>query len=83
MIEARAAGSRWPGIGRIIVIVGTLIALFWILLPIVWAVIGSLKTEADYRHQVVRVYAGSRAARRCQNPGGRGGRSGGSEKGAW
>jgi ABC-type glycerol-3-phosphate transport system permease component len=55
MIEARAAGGRWPGVGRIVVIAVTLVALGFILVPIIWAITGSLKTEADYRQLPIQI----------------------------
>lgn len=43
------ARSRWPGLGRLLVLLVTLAGVAVILVPIVWAVTGSLKTETDYR----------------------------------
>jgi ABC-type glycerol-3-phosphate transport system permease component len=48
-VEARPAGSARPGLGRVVVLVVTLVALVAVLIPLAWAVVGSLKTEADYR----------------------------------
>jgi ABC-type glycerol-3-phosphate transport system permease component len=48
-VEARPAGSGRPGWGRVVVLATTGIALVLVLMPLVWAVLGSLKTEADYR----------------------------------
>jgi multiple sugar transport system permease protein len=55
MTESRAAGRRWPGFGRILVIVVTLLALGFILMPIIWAITGSLKTEGDYRQLPIQI----------------------------
>lgn len=48
-VEARAAGSRWPGLGRILTLAITVLGALIILAPLAWAVSGSLRTEADYR----------------------------------
>jgi len=54
-VEARAARGRWPGWGRILTIAVTLIGALIILVPIVWAVAGSLKTETDYREIPIQI----------------------------
>jgi len=49
MSDSRQASGRWPGWGRIIVLGATLVALGAILVPLIWAVLGSVKTEDEYR----------------------------------
>jgi multiple sugar transport system permease protein len=47
---AGAAGrSRWPGWGRLIVLALIGLLLLAVLTPLVWAVLGSVKTEAEIR----------------------------------
>lgn len=48
-VEARAASGRWPGFGRVLTLVVTIVGALLILVPLLWAVSGSLRTEADYR----------------------------------
>lgn len=54
-VEARAAGGRWPGWGRILTIALTLVGAVIILVPLLWAVTGSLKTETDYRQLPIAI----------------------------
>ena len=54
-VEAHAAGGRWPGWGRILTLVVTIVGAIVILAPLVWAVTGSLKTEADYRQLPIQI----------------------------
>jgi multiple sugar transport system permease protein len=42
-------GRRWPGFGRIIVIAVLLVGLAVIAVPLLWAILGSLKSETEYR----------------------------------
>lgn len=49
IIEARQARGRWPSWGRVIVLAVTLLVLVAVMVPLLWAVVGSLKSEADYR----------------------------------
>jgi len=53
-VEARAAGGRL-GWGRILTLAVTIMAVTLVLVPIAWAVIGSLKTEADYRQLPIQI----------------------------
>lgn len=53
-VEARAAGGR-IGWGRVLTLVVTIAAAILVLIPIIWAVTGSLKTEADYRQLPIQV----------------------------
>lgn len=46
---SRPAGSGRPSRGRIIVLAVTVVVMLAVLVPLVWAVVGSLRTEADYR----------------------------------
>ncbi len=54
-VEAHAAGGRWPGWGRILTLVVTIVGAIVILAPLIWAVTGSLKTEADYRQLPIQM----------------------------
>ena len=54
-VEAHAAGGRWPGWGRILTLVVTIVGAIIILAPLIWAVTGSLKTEADYRQLPIQM----------------------------
>lgn len=54
-VEARAAGRRWPGWGRILTLAVTAIGGLIILAPILWALSGSLRTEADYRQLPIAI----------------------------
>lgn len=47
--ESRPAGSGRPGWGRVVVLVVTVAVMVAVLVPLVWAVVGSLRTEVDYR----------------------------------
>ncbi len=53
-VEARAAGGRL-GWGRIVTLAVTIVGVSLILVPIAWAVVGSLKTEADYRQLPIQI----------------------------
>ncbi len=53
-VEARAAGGRL-GWGRIVTLAVTIVGVILILVPIAWAVVGSLKTEADYRQLPIQI----------------------------
>lgn len=53
-VEARAAGGR-IGWGRILTLALTIGAVILVLIPIVWAVLGSLKTETDYRQLPISI----------------------------
>jgi ABC-type glycerol-3-phosphate transport system permease component len=54
-VESRAAGARWPGFGRVIVLALLVLGLVVVLVPLAWAVTGSLKTEADYRQLPIQM----------------------------
>jgi multiple sugar transport system permease protein len=55
-VPVRPAGRRlWPGWGRVIILALTGLLALAVLTPLVWAVLGSLKTEADYRAIPVNV----------------------------
>jgi multiple sugar transport system permease protein len=47
--------SRWPGWGRVIVMALVGLLLIAVLTPLVWAVLGSVKTEAEYRAIPIQV----------------------------
>ncbi len=49
-IVAARRRRRVPGLGRLLVIAVTLLGLLVIVVPILWAIAGSLKSEAEYRH---------------------------------
>ena len=57
---SRQAGRRlWPGWGRVIILALTALLALAVLTPLLWAVLGSLKTEADYRAIPVHVLPSS------------------------
>lgn len=54
---AGAAGrSRWPGWGRVIVLALIGLLLLAVLTPLVWAILGSIKTEAEIREIPIRIF---------------------------
>lgn len=48
-------GRRWPGFGRLVTIGAVLVGLGAILVPLAWAVLGSLKSEVEYRELPVHL----------------------------
>ena len=70
MNEGRQAGNRWPGWGRIVVLGATVVVLGLVLVPLIWAVLGSVKTEDEYRAVPVHLLP-SHVSLRCV-PGGAG-----------
>jgi multiple sugar transport system permease protein len=47
--QRRVFARRWPGFGRLLVIAILIVGIGAILIPLLWAVLGSLKSEAEYR----------------------------------
>ncbi len=54
-MHGTAAGSHRPSMGRVIVLAVTVVAVIVVLIPVVWAITGSLKTEAEYREIPIHV----------------------------
>jgi multiple sugar transport system permease protein len=48
--------GRWPGWGRVIVLALIGLLLLAVLTPLVWAVLGSVKSEAEYRAIPINVF---------------------------
>ncbi len=53
-VESRSAGGRMSW-GRMLTLAVTIAAAILVLVPIIWAVLGSLKTEADYRQLPIAI----------------------------
>jgi multiple sugar transport system permease protein len=51
----RISGRRWIGFGRLIVIVALIVGLAAVVIPLLWAVLGSLKSETEYRDIPVHI----------------------------